>query len=101
MTDKFEVTHWGSDPEAGNDDCWTGEDFDNFEAAKKAFDTDPTDTSVAYVMLDLGPALGQLMRKAPNFVPTDTEKEDAEWREDIAREEGMLNGIDSYNDWRE
>ena len=21
------------------------------------------------------------------------------WREEIAREEGMLNGIDSYNDW--
>ncbi len=22
-----------------------------------------------------------------------------EWNEEIAREEGMLNGIDSYNDW--
>jgi hypothetical protein len=24
-----------------------------------------------------------------------------QWRDEIAREEGMLNGIDSYNDWRE
>jgi len=28
------------------------------------------------------------------------EAEDAQrWREEIAREEGMLNGINSYNDW--
>lgn len=28
-------------------------------------------------------------------------KEDREWRNEIAREEGMLNGIDSFNDWNE
>lgn len=25
--------------------------------------------------------------------------DDDDWRREIAREEGMLNGIDSYNDW--
>jgi hypothetical protein len=24
---------------------------------------------------------------------------DEDWRQEIAREEGMLNGIDSFNDW--
>ncbi len=24
---------------------------------------------------------------------------DTEWKKEIAREEGMLNGIDSFNDW--
>jgi len=27
------------------------------------------------------------------------EADNRAWREEIAREEGMLNGIDSYNDW--
>ena len=27
------------------------------------------------------------------------EEEEREWRREIAREEGMLNGIDSYNDY--
>lgn len=27
------------------------------------------------------------------------EREEREWREEIAREEGMLNGIESYNDY--
>ena len=28
-----------------------------------------------------------------------SEVDDDDWRREIAREEGMLNGIDSYNDW--
>ena len=29
----------------------------------------------------------------------EVESDNRAWREEIAREEGMLNGIDSYNDW--
>ena len=29
----------------------------------------------------------------------EVEADNRRWREEIAREEGMLNGIDSYNDW--
>jgi len=29
----------------------------------------------------------------------DTARHNEEWRREIAREEGMLNGINSYNDW--
>lgn len=29
----------------------------------------------------------------------DEEADDEEWKREIAREEGMLNGIDSYNDY--
>lgn len=29
----------------------------------------------------------------------EAEEDSRRWREAIAREEGMLNGIDSYNDW--
>lgn len=31
------------------------------------------------------------------YDPNDLDDDD--WRREIAREEGMLNGIDSYNDW--
>lgn len=31
------------------------------------------------------------------YDPNDVDDDD--WRREIAREEGMLNGIDSYNDW--
>ena len=29
----------------------------------------------------------------------ENERDNRRWREEIAREEGMLNGINSYNDW--
>ena len=33
-----------------------------------------------------------------DYDPNDLDDDD-DWRREIAREEGMLNGIDSYNDW--
>ncbi len=36
--------------------------------------------------------------EAGDSTPPDTGF-DAEWKKEIAREEGMLNGIDSFNDW--
>ena len=52
-------------------------------------------------MLDMGDMYGALTRKAPNYQPQSDEDFEAEWREEIRREEGMLNGINSYNDWGE
>ena len=39
----------------------------------------------------------KLLRKA--IVDKDDSSTFSEWRREIAMEEGMLNGIDSYNDW--
>ena len=34
----FSVNYWGSHPDAGNDDCWTGEDFETEALARACFD---------------------------------------------------------------
>lgn len=104
MADKpFSVLHWGSHPDEDNDDCYTGEDFDSKEDAIAAFKTDADDTSVAYIEID-GLTEEELshigiprVRKNPKFVPSPDSGDD-EWRREIAREEGMLQGVDAYNE---
>lgn len=49
---KYSVNEWGSHPDAGNDDCWTGEDFDTLEEAEAAFAAEPRDGSTVFVELD-------------------------------------------------
>lgn len=36
-TSTYSVCLWGSNPTLGNDDCWTGADFDTLEAARQAY----------------------------------------------------------------
>jgi hypothetical protein len=98
----YAVNLWGSHPDDDNDDCWTGDDFPTLAEAEAVF-ADPAPSfpfckmaDVAYVELD-GPGCHKV-RRNPSFVPTPDEG-DEDWRREIAREEGMLNGIDSYNDW--
>ena len=96
----YSVNYWGSHPEAGNDDCWTGEDFASFLEANEVFnrkvgDRDNLDT--AYVELD-GPDV-YVVRKNPGFRPS---RKDDGWRLEMAMEAGMLHGCDGYNevmDW--
>lgn len=103
MNDKpYSVNHWGSHPDEGNDDCWTGWDFATLAEAEAEFNN-PTfiaytdfERGVAYIQMD-GPDIYRV-RKNPGFKPS-PEPSDREWRREIAMEEGMLNGIDSYNDW--
>jgi len=35
---RYSVNLWGSHPNQDNDDCWTGDDFDNIDQARAAFD---------------------------------------------------------------
>lgn len=101
---RFGVNHWGSHPEAGNDDCYSGEDFDNFEQAINHFWTDPKDSSVSHIELfsyvgydsekgcDTVEPLAY--RNNPNFMPKGTVDY---WRHEQAVQAGMLFGIEAYN----
>jgi hypothetical protein len=92
-TKPYSVNEWGSHPDEENDDCWTGEDFATREEAEAAFAAGSEDLDTCYLELD-GPDVYKV-RKLRNPRPYD----DSEWRREIAREEGMLNGMESYNDW--
>jgi hypothetical protein len=102
------VQEWGSHPDNGNDDCWTGEDFDTMEDARKAFDAPCTDTSTQYVELCKYTGMTMLrgrevmqveridIRLNPNFRPT--KDDDDDWRHERAMQAGMGLGIDAYNE---
>ena len=110
MTKPYTVNLWGSHPEAGNDDCWTGADFDTREEAEAVFadplpefsrvyrDSEAFSADVAYVQID-GPDVHR-ERKNHAHRPQVLAGSDSEWREEIAREAGMLHGLDAYNDVR-
>lgn len=112
----YSVNYWGSHPEAGNDDCWTGKDFATLDEAvacylaTPAYDPHPLhdasytalDSSTAYVELcvtgDWTPADGPEVyevRANPGHKP---DKGDDDWRREMAMEAGMLHGVEAYND---
>lgn len=97
---RYSVLHWGSHPDLGNDDCFTGWDFDNLDEALKKFDEYVLDTSVQFIELDgLTDGVGDnRLRENRNFRPTSDEDWQLEWKREIAREEGMLSGVEAYND---
>jgi len=105
-TKNFSVNYWGSDPDADNDDCWTGDDYATLEEARRVFEAkvpDPTHTpshTVAFVELD-GPGVYE-KRPNPDYDAERNAREDAafdrEWRAEIANEAGMLGGCDAYNE---
>jgi len=94
----FEVNYWGSHPNEGNDDCWTGSDYETLEEALVAFNA-PVDeyyhTSTMYVSL-VGPDHEEY-RKNPDFVP-DQDISDDDWKREIAMQAGMMGGVEAYND---
>lgn len=101
----YAVNWWGSHPDAGNDDCWTGSDYETLEAAREAFMSKPgarhtPQHIIAYVELD-GPGVHEL-RQNPDFDARRMAREEAAearaWRHEIAMEAGMLSGCDAYNE---
>jgi hypothetical protein len=103
MAKPFSVDHWGSHPDEENDDCYTGEDFDDLFLALQAYFTDPSDRSVAYVEID-GLEDSDLRRlgiprarKNPRFVPSPPSS-NGEWQREQAMQAGMAFGVDGYND---
>ena len=111
MTTKFCVEFWGSHPDAGNDDCWTGDDYETEAAAREAF-ANPTFTSfcrsqdVAYLQLtrvENGNEVHQLaVRPNPGCNPKLREwartHGNDEWKREIAMQAGMMGGVEAYND---
>ena len=103
---KFCVEFWGSHPEAGNDDCWTGDDFSTEAAAREQFNN-PVFTlycpsgSVAYIQLtrvENENEVHQLaVRKNDGFMPC-RHHANSDWNREIAMQAGMMGGCESYND---
>ena len=100
---RYEVNIWGSDPNEGNDDCWSGQDYTLQSKAVEAF-TNPDEVFTwighknwHYVELcrcvgeDSWEEVG--LRKNPNYVPED-DVEDNEW----AMLQGMAFGVEAYNE---
>ena len=85
---------------------WRSHDFDVARALKHFTDDEHAALALAREVLDELVAGGYVkaLRQGMDTVYVYPEErapseDDAEWRREIAREEGMLNGIDSFNDW--
>lgn len=107
----FSVSLWGSDPDAGNDDCWTQRNFDSYEDAMACFiypgeffDLGRDLTDAAYIELVRCEAIGNgstevtrlTKRQNPDFVPSSDDGH--EWRSEFAMQAGMAFGVAGYND---
>jgi hypothetical protein len=102
MDKPYSVNHWGSHPDEENDDCHTGEDFDSLDEALKAYHTNPSDRSVAWIEID-GLEDSELKklgisrcRKNPKH--RKTRDDDSDWKREQAMQAGMAFGCDGYNE---
>ncbi len=100
----YSVTFWGSDPDAGNDDCDTGVDFATRDEALAAFlDPFPHVDAAYYRPEDTdwievdGPDLHDKRRNGA-YRPRRASGVDHEWLCEIAMQAGMGLGVDGYND---
>lgn len=95
----WSVNHWGSHPDAENDDCYTGDDFDSLEAAKASDLYRKAPYDVMYIEID-GPigSLHNEVIKNPNYSAKTIRFEDNLERSERVMQAGMLGGIQAYND---
>ncbi len=105
MSEKpYEVNEWGSHPDEGNDDCYTGTDYATLEEAREALQAELDDPrpclTNAYFELG-GPDVYEIHAN-PSFDGEARDREEArfnrEWRREIAMEAGMAHGVSAYND---
>jgi len=113
------VSWWMSHPDLDNDDCTTADSFDSLEAAKKAFYHHPDRwlrDHTTHIMLSVTELLeGEQLWEVPintcerldvranplARTPLDVSEGvyvDEDWRREIAREAGMLMGVQAYNE---
>lgn len=100
----FTVDLWGSHPFAGNDDCWTGLDFDSLEEAlecyhnlEKHFEAYALEET-RFVKLD-GPNVDAVyIKEVFGYVTPESDSDDA-WERERAMQAGMAFGCDGYNDF--
>lgn len=86
----YSVTEHGSHPDLGNDDCWTGSEYDSLKEAILAYEAQTKDSSTEYILLE-GDDGTRMIRKNPLFYKPH------ECRE-YAMQVGMGLGIQAYND---
>ena len=106
---------WGSHPDEGNDDCWTGDDYETLAEAEAAAANwrevfGQNSATFVEVIAWTGHVVRGLLeyeRISVTQVISNTEirrmkkRDDADdraWQREIAMEAGMCLGIDAYND---
>ena len=92
----FAVNHWGSHPDAGNDDCFTGQDFDTLEAAKASPMYLSAEYDVPFIELD-GPGVHEV-RRNPDFSAKEVAFDYALEQSERAMQAGMAFGVQGFND---
>ena len=105
----YMVCIWGSHPDNGNDDCWTGESYRSKAEAIAVYNNPEKEfrnvdlVSSQYIELtqcveahnEVKVVERIKIRENPSFKP---EKKDNDWRCEIAMQSGMANGCEAYND---
>ena len=103
--EKYSVDLWGSHPNSGNDDCWTGKDFATKAEALRFFENPWRDAdiasyckpeSIAFIAIS-GPNGFEGLRANRAF-RKDRVVDDSDWRREHAMQMGMMSGVDAYND---
>jgi hypothetical protein len=96
---KWSVNHWGSHPDAGNDDCFTGDDFDTLEQAKASDLYLHASFDVMYIEVD-GPIESKHheVRRNPNYSARECRMQDSLESSERAMQAGMMGGIAAYNE---
>ncbi len=86
------VNYWGSHPDAGNDDCWTGRDYEDPELALDAYLSDQNPCAAVYptfmvtdcAFIELTGPLVSGIRANPLYHSRDAKRQraldDAEWQ---------------------
>ena len=97
----YNVNLYGSHPDANNDDCWTGDDFETKEQALMVFNNpwehfnrSSNESCTAYIEID-GPDINQV-RANPSF--RKAKDCDDGWKREFAMQAGMVYGCNGYND---
>lgn len=112
----YSVNLWGSHPDAGNDDCWTGDEFATLDEALACYRAlsgsignfvlaeqldKVTGHDWEYVEID-GPDVHDVSRNPDQARQRRHRRErtrgDREWQREIAHQAGMAFGCDGYND---
>jgi len=102
---RYAVDLWGSHPDEGNDDCWTGHDCDTMKEALAAFEDIESWcsfgdlSSTQWIILSERTGEVELTilreRRNPNY---HRQVHGDEWRMEQAIQAGMAFGCDGYND---
>ena len=100
----FSVCLWGSHPDKGNDDCWTGEDYGTLAEAESVlanpwgtFLKSSNNVDTAFFTLE-GPGIDRKVVQNPDYNPRKRSDDDSAERSERAMQAGMAFGCDGYND---